>query len=992
MHKKIAIFLFSSLVTYSISAQTTNSLNADYQKLQKIDYLFNDGQYSLAQELLENYIQKDIQLKNTDGNVIHAQMMRCLCAIRLELPNAMQLAERFLQDYPMSTEKNYLNYELANDQFNKGNYDKAIHYFEQCDAEFLQKDKQDKFHIYSAYSLFKQGKVDLALNKFDELTKSNNQFKYDAHLYKGLIYFAQKEWLNAFHEFEIAKDHLEADQWAVYYAQSLYNLKRYKETYAFADKTTGLSTENAYHLNMIEGMAYNQSGKHEKAINTLEKLENLPSDAQYALGYSLLKLGRKTEAKEALLKVATNPNPDIYQNAQFLLAKVALETDQKAEAITALKKVIALEGNKKVTENAHYQIIKLSFEHDDIFTDTEELIFDFTQKYPSSIYLEEVYDILTQNYVKKKQYSKAISTLEDLESKHIRLKRLYQEICLFRGIQLYNTQNYNDAITFFNKSIQEPVNKSYTDKAKFWTAESYYQKGDYDAAISHYLIYDKIHSNKNVEENKQVYYNLAYTYFNKSNYSLAIKYWDKYLNHSNLSEPKKVDAFLRLGDANMMVENYSSAKTYFRKASIISGDHADYAAYSEAVCNRLLDDFPGEISILMNFDRAYPHSIYKDDAKFQLAEAYLNKYKYEEARIEYKDLLKKYPKSEFYSTSELKLAIINYNQNLNELALQDFKAIVAKYPNTPVSKEAIRLIRNIYFDIQQPQEYHNYLAELDIKDESKEGLDDYSYFPAHKQFTKGDYLAAQNGFEFYLKKYPNGIHKNEAHYYLAECYIKTENLEKAEESLQEVANSTMGELSEDALLKLAKINYNKQDYNKSLDYYQQLFDHSRYQTYTQEAQIGLMQTNYKLGNYQDVMKFATKILNLTNIDEKQKSNTRYLLAISAFENHSYKIAKDNFKHFLTDYSPQQAEAHYYMLQILNNEEEFHQVIAYIHKNIDVFKNDDQRFLYPSLMLYGHALTMVNNRNSAITAYNGIIEKCKDEKIVNQAKEALSKLQ
>lgn len=992
MHKKIAIFLFSSFVTYSSSAQTTNSLQADYQKLQKIDYLFNDGQYSLAQEHLENYIQKDIQLKNTDGNVIHAQMMRCLCALRLELPNAMQLAERFLQDYPMSTEKNYLNYELANTQFNKGNYDKAIHYFEQCDAGFLQKDKQEKFHIYSAFSLFKQGKVDLALTKFEALTKSENQFKYDAHLYKGLIYFDQNNWLNAFHEFEIAKDHLSADQWAVYYAQSLYNLKRYKEASAFAHQTNALSSDNKTHLNIIEGMSYNQSGQHLKAIQTLEQLTNLPSDAQYALGYSLVKVDRKNDAKNALLDVATNPDPDIYQNAQFLLAKIALETDQKAEAITALKKVIEIDRDKKITENAHYQIIKLSFEHDDIFTDTEDLIFQFTQKYPSSIYLEEVYDILTQNYVKKKQYSKAIHTLEDLESKHIRLKSLYQEICLFRGIQLYNTQDYDKAIELFNKSILEPVNKSYTDKAKYWTAEAYYQKGDNDAAISHYLIYDKIHSNKNQDENKQVYYNLAYAYFNKSNYSLAIKYWDKYLKNNTLSESKKVDAFLRLGDANMMVENYSSAKTYFRKASIISGDHADYAAYSEAVCNRLLDDFSAETSILMNFDKAYPQSIYKDDACFQLAEAYLNKYKYDEARVEYKTLLKKYPKSEFYSTGELKLAIINYNQDLNELALQDFKAIVAKYPNTPVSKEAIRLIRNIYFDIQMPQEYHNYVAQLDFHDESEEGLDDYSYFPAHKQFTNGDYISAQSGFEFYLQKYPNGIHKNEAHYYLAECYIKTDNLEKAETSLQEVANSTMGDLSEDALLKLAKINYNKQDFTTSRQYYQQLFDHSRYQTYTQDAQIGLMQTNYKLGNYQDVMKFATKILNLTNIDEKQKTNTRYLLAISAFENHSYKIAKDNFKYFLTDYSPQQAEAHYYMLQMFNADEEFHQVIAYIHKNVDVFKTDNQRFLYPSLMLYGHALTMVNNRNSAITAYTGIVEKCKDEKIVAEAKEALTKLQ
>lgn len=992
MHKNIAIFLFSSLVTYSISAQTTNSLQADYQKLQKIDYLFNDGQYALAQEQLENYIQKDIQLKTTDGNVIHAQMMRCLCAIRLELPNAMQLSERFLQDYPMSSEKNYLNYELANDQFNKGNYDKAIHYFEQCDSEFLEKDKQDKFHIYSAYSLFKQGKIELALEKFETLTKGDNRFKYEAHLYKGLIHYEQKNWIKAIHEFEIAKTNLEADKWAVYYAQSLYNLKRYNDASQFCKSTNNVSIDHKNQLNIIEGMGYNQSGQHPKSINILHPIDNLPSDAQYALGYSYVKTDQNNEAKAALIKVATNPNPDIYQNAQFLLAKIALETDQKSEAITALKKVIEIDRDKKITENAHYQIIKLSFEHDDIFTDTEELILQFTQKYPSSIYLEEVYDILTQNYVKKKQYSKAISTLEDLESKHIRLKKLYQEICLFRGIQLYNTQDYDNAISLFNKSTQEPVNKAYTDKAKFWTAEAYYQKGDNDAAISHYLLYDKVHSNKNSAENTQIYYNLAYAYLNKGNYSLAIKYLNKFLKNKDLSSSKKVDAFLRLGDANMMVENYSSAKTYFRKASIISGDHADYAAYSEAVCNRLLEDFTGEVSILTNFDKAYPRSIYKDDAKFQLAEAYLNKYKYDEARVEYKALIQKFPKSEFYSTSELKLATINYNQGLNELALQDFKAIVSKYPNSKISKEAIRLIRNIYFDIQMPQEYHNYVAQLDFHSESEEELDDYSYFPAHKQFTNGDYVAAQSGFEFYLKKYPNGTHKNEANYYLAECYLKTEDLEKAEQALQEVANSTMGELSEDALLKLAKINYNKQAYQTSRDYYQQLFDHSRYQTYTQDAQIGLMQTNYKLGNYQEVMRFATKILNLTNIDEKQKSNTRYLLAISAFENHSFKIAQDNFKYFLEDYSPKQAEAHFYMLKMLDNEEESHQVIAYIHKNIDVFKKDDQRFLYQSLMLYGNALTAVNNNNSAITAYTGIIEKCKDENIVNKAKEALSKLQ
>lgn len=991
MHKNFAIFLFTSLATYSLSAQTATSLKTDNQNLQKIEYLFNDEQYTLAQEQLENYIEKDLQIKN-EGDVIHAQMMRCLCAIRLELPNAIQLSERFLQDNPESSEKNLLNYELANYAFNQKKFDRAIHYFEQCDFEFLTAEQQDKFHLYSAYSLFKQGKTDEAIQKFEDLTNSNNRFKNEAYLYKGLLYFEQKNWLEAFNAFGAIKNELENDKWAVYYGQSLYNLKRYKEVIVFTKNMTEVSPLNKKHLNVLEGMSYNQSNDHKNAVRLLQKTPNLQNDAQYALGFSLVRENKKEQAKDALLKVATNPNPEIYQNAQFLLAKLALETNNKAEAIDALKRVKKLNLDKKITENAHYQLIKLSFEHNDIFSNTEQLIAEYTEKYPSSIYLEEVYDLLIQNYVKNKQYDKAILSLEDFESKHIRLKSLYQEVCLFRGIQLYNLKKYDDAITLFTKSLAEAVNKTYTDKARFWIAESYYQKKNYDQAISHYKLYKKINSGRNYEEDQLVDYNLAYSYFNKGQYHKSIHNFDIYLLNKGLKENQKVDAFLRLGDANMMIENYQSAKTYFRKASIISGDHADYAAYSEAICNQLLNEFDAEVSILTNFDKTYPNSIYKDDARFQLAESYLNKYKYAQARENYKTLISDFPKSEFYSTAELRLATINYNQDLLDLALQDFKNIVSTYPNTSVSKEAIRLIKNVYFDLQTPEEYHNYVAQLEFHKESEEGLDDYSYLPVYKQFTQGNYDAAQKGFEFYLKTYPNGLHKNEANYYLAECYIKSEKTGKAEKSLENIANSQMGDLSEEALYKLARINFNKKDYKNAKKYYQQLFDHSRYKGYTEDAQIGLMQTNYKLKNYQEVMQFATKVLQLTNIDDDLKTKTKYLLATSAYHNNSFKIAKENLKPFLNDdASPRQAEATSYMIKMLYAEKSYHKVISYTLDNIKKINTGDQEYLYPSLMLYGNALGMVNNKSTARQAYQSIIDQCPDKTIVEQAKKALKKL-
>ena len=85
----------------------------------------------------------------------------------------------------------------------------------------------------------------------------------------------------------------------------------------------------------------------------------------------------------------------------------------------------------------------------------------------------------------------AVETIERSPIKHIKIKKLYQEICLFQGIQFYNQGAFPAARQYFDKSLKTPIKADLKAQALFWKAESFTQEHKANQAISAYRLTKK---------------------------------------------------------------------------------------------------------------------------------------------------------------------------------------------------------------------------------------------------------------------------------------------------------------------------------------------------------------------------------------------------------------------------------------------------------------------------------------------------------------------
>ena len=101
---------------------------------------------------------------------------------------------------------------------------------------------------------------------------------------------------------------------------------------------------------------------------------------------------------------------------------------------------------------------------------------------------------------------------------------------------------------------------------------------------------------------------------------------------------------------------------------------------------------------------------------------------------------------------------------------------------------------------------------------------------------------AQQKFENYLNKFPEGRYALEANFYKSEMYASQKNWVKATVGYEWVADRAPNKFAEKSILQAARINFfNLKDYAKAEKYYSRLKDFSTSQENKMEAMRGLLQ-------------------------------------------------------------------------------------------------------------------------------------------------------
>ena len=978
----LPIILFSTIV----SAQKSAIYTYDLKEFDKALALYNDKQYASAQLIFE-HVKNNATTEEVQSDCAY---YIANCAIRTNKANADALMEKFVTDYPTSTKQNQAYIEVAQFFFEQGNYPKALQWFDKVDESYMSKSDSDKFNFQKGYAYFNAKKKKEATTYFNKVVNSP-EFGSQAKYYLGFMAYEGDDYKEATKYFdEVSGEEKYKEKLSYYQADMNFKLGNFQKAIDLGQKAMSKSNElEKSELNKIIGESYFNLKQYDKAIPFLEqyagKKGKWSNTDFYQLGYAYYEKKEYEKAISQFNKIIEGKD-FVAQNAYYHLGLAYLNTGKKQEALNAFKNASEMDFNAQIQEDAALNYAKVSYDIGNAYQTVPAILLDFLKKYPNNSSRSEVEKLLVDSYISTKNYKEALILLE--KNRSAENKAAYQKVLFYRGLELYNESNYQEAGKMFKSAISEQKTPEFTARATFWKAETEYVTADFQNALLSYKQFAGLAAAKGTDEYKNINYNIGYTYFKLKEYDQAGNSFQAQIDNSKEDKVRLNDSYLRLGDCRFVNSKYTAANEAYAKAIEARGVDADYAQFQKAISYGFMSKNDKKIDELNNFLLMYKKSEYRDDALYELGNTYATEKKNDQALKTYDQLISEYKNGAFTSKSILKQGLIYYNSDRDALALTKFKKVAAEFPKTPEALEAVSTARLIYVDSGKVDEYATWVRTLDFVAVTDAELDNDTYDAAFKQYSQNNSKLAITGFAGYINKFQTGLHSLEANYYLAQLYYAEGSETKSVGNYQYVIDQPRSEFTEQSLMKLAQIYLKAKDCDKSIPVLKRLDDEADAIQNKSFAQANLMKCYYDKKDYDNSVKYADKVLQNPKADTNVKADAQIIVARAAMQTGDEDKAKTAYaKLSTTSKGELAAEALYYDAYFKTKEGKFdasNVSVQKLAKNYSAYKYYGAKSLVlMAKNFYGlkdsyQATYILDNVINNFTDYPDVVEEAKTE--------------
>ncbi|MFK5947492.1 MAG: tetratricopeptide repeat protein, partial [Methylococcales bacterium] len=277
-----------------------------------------------------------------------------------------------------------------------------------------------------------------------------------------------------------------------------------------------------------------------------------------------------------------------------------------------------------------------------------------------------------------------------------------------------------------------------------------------------------------------------------------------------------------------------------------------------------------------------------------------------------------------------------------------------------------------------------YVKNIPFFNISNNEQDSISYMATENVYMNGDCDAAIPGFDNYLDQYPQGAFSINAHFYRAECLMKTSNFEAAANDYQFVLDHSQAAFRETALLKTARIHRFNKNYKTALRNYQEVFKLASNEVYMSESLDGQLECYQKMGMSDSVLVMAKTILTSTLVSEQTIKKAHSYMAHAALTVGDLNLAKQEYTIVskLTKGSTA-AEAKYYQALIQYKLGEYKASEKIVFELINEFGSYDE-WITKGFILLADIYVKYGNTFQAKQTLQSIIENQEDSLLVNIA--------
>ncbi len=923
--KRLTISLMLVILVLPSFSQKTASWESPAEIYNSALELFHKQKYGAAQK---QFLQV-VDLIEAPSSLMeaNAEYYAALCALELFNEDAEEMLEAFIAEHPAHSKVRTAYFQLGKFQYHKKRYRQAIRSFETVDPYDLNAEEKSEYNFKLGYSYFMADKYEEAKTHFYKIIEVDNKYRDPANYYYGHIAYTSRNYETALNSFnKLLENEMFKPILPYYITQIYYMQERYGKLLEVAPGLLENATEKRKpEISKLIGDAYYQKGNYSEAIPYLERYYNSAGrsstrDDNYQLAFAYYRTGNCTKAIDHFAKV-TKEKDTMAQNAYYHMAHCYIEKDEKKFAYNSFLSAYKVDAVEEVTRDALFNYAKLAYEMSyDPYNEAINAFQKFLDEYPESEHVDEVNSYLVKLFLSTKNFKNALDALDKIRNKSTKLRVAYQQIAYYRGVELFNNGHLEEAAKLFRKSLEYNYKKELFAKAVYWTAEAEYRQGKYSQAISEYKKFQLTAGSFRLPYYNESNYNIGYAYFKTKQYANALTSFRKFIDNAEDSDEVMVsDALIRTADCYYTQKRYAEAVETYEKAANMGVRDVDYALFQEAIAQGIMGKYETKTSTLKRLIDRMPESPYADDAAYEMADTYLFLEENQQALYYLNVVIDNYPNSSRLIQAMQKKALVYYNTDNYDLALNTFKKLRSEYPGTKESKEALVSIRNIYTNINKPEEFFKYARDNAITLTNAE-QDSTMFLAAERIYMEEDCEKTIPSLRKYLKQYPKGIFALKAHYYLADCFYRRGNIEEARPHFKLIADTSMTPYKEKAVLKMARINYENENYNAALNYYQELARISDFKNNILEARKWIMRSYFNLNQHKEAIAAARSLRNTDKVSDEWISEAHMTIGQSAMELDSTATAKKAFRHLSKNLQNEMSvEAKYMLAEIAYNE-------------------------------------------------------------------------
>jgi tetratricopeptide (TPR) repeat protein len=964
---------------------------------QKADRLFKTGtelmiqkQYAAARENFTEYLA----LATTpSAQRQDAQYYRGICSLNLYHTDSEKQLQDFIESNPSSPKASVAYADLANFFYQEKNYKKSASYFSKTDFNALTSSQQSEAHFRWGYCLFSQKFLKDALDQFNYVKTQGGQYGPASSYYAGFAEYNQGDYANALTDLKRAEatesyapivPYLIAN---VYYKQKDYNtLITYAGSVASRE---GL--ENGADLALLTAEAYYKKADYKNALAGYDKyLEGKEATASKSVllraGYSAYLLGQDNKALN-YLKSSFADADSVGFYSSYYLGQLYLKANQRPMALTAFDIARKYKADPKLVEESSFLFAKIAYEmgrSDQAIGEFEKI----AKVFPSSSHIVEIKELLSQAYVNANNYNKAIEYIESLPTRSPSVERAYQKATMLKGMEYFNQEDYTQAVTYFEKSLEHPADQDYSAEANFWCGESYSIMKKYDKASANYL---HAIDGDDAALKIRARYGLGYAYYNLQQYDRALFSFKEFVLKSPASQPNLADGAMRLADCYYVSKSYSDALVYYRKAIALKSSDSDYGHFQSGIISGILQKYPEAKTELSRVIRDYPMSSYVDEARFQLAQQEFEQGHYDEAVTGYSGLIASNPSSRFTPYAYVRRAASYYNLKDYNKTAQDYIFVIENYGSHPAAKDILLPLQEALNLAGRSAEFNQNLAKYSKANPSDKGLEMIEFEAAKNLYFNQDYANAIKNLDAFISSYKQSAKLSEAKYYQAEAYYRLKDFGKALPIYNELSQDKTFAMANKVNARVAELEFKQTHYDKAAASYQVLAKEATNKKEQYNAWNGLMESYFFLAKYDSVEKFAKLILEKGAITAGAQNKASLFLGKAAIGKGDYETAKDELLSTINAAQDEYgAEAKYRLAEIFFATKEYKQcyeTLVSLNTDFSAYPN----WVGKGFLLMSDNSLATNDSFQAKATLQSLIDNFPDGEIKNQAIEKLKKI-